>query len=164
MEKTRGGDIDLTLLDPVIEEKKNSKGSLIPLLQAAQELYGYLPEEVLQYINKQTKVPLSRIYGVITFYAQFYQKPRGKHIIKVCQGTACHVKGGKGVLEEIERNLGIKAGETTEDLKFTLETVACLGTCFLAPVKMIDDQYHGKLTPRAAVKVIEKMRKAEVPS
>jgi NADH:ubiquinone oxidoreductase subunit E len=164
MEKTRGGGIDLTLLDPIIEEKKKSKGSLIPLLQVAQATYGYLPEEVLQYINKQTKVSLSRIYGVITFYAQFYQKPRGKHIIKVCQGTACHVKGGKGVLEEIERNLGIKAGETTEDLKFTLETVACLGTCFLAPVKMIDDQYHGKLTPRSAVKVIEKMRKAEVPS
>ena len=164
MEKTGGGDLDLTLLDPVIEEKKNIKGSLIPLLQAAQETYGYLPEEILQYISEKTKVPLSRIYGVITFYAQFYQKPRGKHIIKVCQGTACHVKGGKGVLEEIERNLGLKAGETTEDLIFTLETVACLGTCFLAPVKMIDDQYHGKLTPRSAVKAIEKIRKAEVPS
>jgi NADH-quinone oxidoreductase subunit E len=162
MEKDRGSEIDLALLDPVIEEKKHIKGSLIPLLQAAQEIYGYLPEKVLQYISSEIKIPLSRIYGVITFYAQFYQKPRGKHIIKLCQGTACHVKGGKGILEEVERTLGTKAGETTEDLMFTLETVACLGTCFLAPVKMVDDQYYGRLTPRAALKVIEKIRKAEV--
>lgn len=162
MEKDRGIEIDLVLLDPVIEEKKHIKGSLIPLLQAVQETYGYLPEKVLQYVSEKTKVPLSRIYGVITFYAQFYQKPRGKHIIKLCQGTACHVKGGKGILEEVERTLGTKAGETTEDLMFTLETVACLGTCFLAPVKMIDDQYYGRLTPRSALKVIEKIRKAEV--
>jgi len=157
-------EINLALLDSFIEKKKNEKGTLIPILQAAQETYGYLPEEVLQYISSKMKIPLSRIYGVITFYAQFYQKPRGKYIIKFCQGTACHVKGGKGILEEVERNLGIKAGETTDDLMFTLETVACLGTCFLAPVKMINDQYHGKLTPRSASKVIDKIRKAEVQS
>lgn len=157
-------EINLALLDPILEKKKREKGALIPLLQMAQELYGYLPEEVLRYISKKSNVPLSRIYGVITFYAQFYQKPRGKNIIKSCQGTACYVKGGKVILEEMERTLGIKAGETTNDRLFTLETVACLGTCFLAPVKMVNDQYHGKLTPRSAVKVLEKIKKAEVKS
>ncbi|MFH0811546.1 MAG: NADH-quinone oxidoreductase subunit NuoE [Pseudomonadota bacterium] len=157
-------EINLALLDPILEKKKREKGALIPLLQMAQELYGYLPEEVLKYISTKIKVPLSRIYGVITFYAQFYQKPRGKYIIKLCQGTACYVKGGKGILEEVERKLGVKAGETTDDRLFTLETVACLGTCFLAPVKMVNDQYHGKLTPRSAVKVLEKIKKAEVKS
>ncbi len=157
-------EINLALLDPILEKKKREKGALIPLLQMAQELYGYLPEEVLKYISIKIKVPLSRIYGVITFYAQFYQKPRGKYIIKLCQGTACYVKGGKGILEEVERKLGVKAGETTDDRLFTLETVACLGTCFLAPVKMVNDQYHGKLTPRSAVKVLEKIKKAEVKS
>ena len=155
---------DLSLLEPVIEKKGKEQGSLIFILQAAQEIYGYLPEEVLRFISEKTRVPLSKIYGVITFYAQFYQEPRGKHIIKFCQGTACHVRGGKSILEELERTLGVKAGETTEDLMFTLETVACLGTCFLAPVKMIDDQYHGKLTTRSALKAIEKIRKAEVES
>jgi len=165
MEKnTVNQDINLALLNPIVKKKKGEKGMLIPILQAAQDTYGYLPEEVLRYISEQMNVPLSRIYGVITFYAQFYQEPRGKYIIKLCQGTACHVKGGKGVLEEVERNLGIKAGQTTEDLLFTLETVACLGTCFLAPVKMVNDQYHGKLTPRSAWKVLEKIRKAEVES
>jgi NADH-quinone oxidoreductase subunit E len=157
-------EIDLTLLDPILEKKKDQKGTLIPVLQAAQDTYGYLPETALEYIGEKMKVPLSRIYGVITFYAQFYQEPRGKHIIKFCQGTACHVRGGKSILEELERTLGVQAGETTEDLLFTLETVACLGTCFLAPVKMIDDQYHGKLTTRSAIKAIEKIRKAEVES
>ncbi|MBW2649075.1 MAG: NADH-quinone oxidoreductase subunit NuoE [Deltaproteobacteria bacterium] len=154
--------IDLALLDPVLEKKKREKGTLIPILQAAQEIYGYLPEEVIKYISSKINIPLSRVYGVITFYAQFYQEPRGKYIIKLCQGTACHVKGGKGILEEIERRLEVRAGETTEDLLFTLETVACLGTCFLAPVQMVNDQYHGKLSPRSAVKVLEKIRKAEV--
>jgi len=163
-EKTVKPEINLALLDPILEKKKYEKGTLIPVLQAAQDTYGYLPEEVLRYISEQIKVPLSRIYGVITFYAQFYQQPRGRYIIKSCQGTACHVKGGKNILEEMERNLGIRAGETTPDLLFTLETVACLGTCFLAPVKMVNDQYHGKLTPRSAWKVLEKIRKAEVQS
>jgi NADH-quinone oxidoreductase subunit E len=162
--KTVKPEINLALLDPILEKKKGEKGTLIPILQAAQDTYGYLPEEALHYIGKQMKVPLSRIYGVITFYAQFYQEPRGKYIIKFCQGTACHVKGGKNILEELERNLGITAGETTEDLLFTLESVACLGTCFLAPVKMVNDQYHGKLTPRSAWKVLEKIKKAEVQS
>jgi len=156
--------IDLSRIDPLLEKKKHQKGMLIPVLQEAQETYGYLPEQVLEYISEKMNVPLSRIYGVITFYAQFYQEPRGKHVIKLCQGTACHVRGGKNILEELERKLGISAGETTDDLMFTLETVACLGTCFLAPVKMIGDQYYGKLTTRSALKVIDKIKKAEVQS
>jgi NADH-quinone oxidoreductase subunit E len=100
-------------------------------------------------------VPLSSVYGVVTFYAQFHLTPRGRHTIRACQGTACHVKGARRVLDVIERRLGIQPGETTLDLRFTLETVACLGACFLAPTMMVDDQYFGKLTPRDVESVLE---------
>jgi len=102
------------------------------------------------------KVPLSKIYGVVTFYAQFYLDPRGRHVIKSCQGTACHVRGAKGVLESLIRELKVKPGGTTADLNFSLETVACVGTCFLAPVIMIDKDYYGKLTPKRAADTLKK--------
>ncbi len=151
--------VDKEKVCEIVSEYKDEKGALIPILQKTQQTFGYLPKEALEIISSETKTPLSRIYGVVTFYAQFYLKPRGRYVIKSCQGTACHVRGGKKVLEEIERKLGIKAGETTEDLKFSLETVACLGTCFLAPVMMINDKYFGKLTPQSAVKAIEEIEK-----
>jgi NADH-quinone oxidoreductase subunit E len=120
---------------------------LIPLLQEIQDAYGYLPYPVLSRVSEQTAIPISRMYGVITFYAQFTTEPRGRHTIRCCQGTACHVKGGKRIAEKISELLGVQEGGTTPDMRFTFETVACLGTCFLAPVMMVDEDYYGQLTP-----------------
>jgi len=134
-----------------------SKGraALIPVLQEAQAHYGYLPELVLEEIARRLGLPLSTVYGVVTFYAQFHLTPRGRHTVRSCQGTACHVKGGRAILAAAERALGVKPGETTHDMRFTLETVACLGTCFLAPAIMVDDQYFGNLTARDVESVLE---------
>jgi len=148
--------LNLSKIDQVISRHQGEEGALIPVLQEAQEAYGYLPEEVLRRVSRRLRVPMSKIYGVITFYAQFYLTPRGQHVIKSCQGTACHVRGAKGVLESLTRELKIEPGGTTEDLNFTLETVACVGTCFLGPVIMIDKDYYGKLTPKRAVDAVKK--------
>jgi NADH-quinone oxidoreductase subunit E len=140
----------------LIEELHVSpESNLIGLLQDVQERFGYLPRRALEEISRRTKTRLSRIYGVVTFYAQFYTEPRGRHTVLCCRGTACHVKGASEVLESVKRTLGIDRGQTTPDLKFYLETVACLGTCFLAPVMMIDSQYFGKLTPRRVRTILE---------
>ena len=141
-------------VDKILEKYENEAGSLIPILQEVQGTYGYLPEGILTYISEHSKVPLSKIYGIVTFYAQFSLVPRGRNTIKICQGTACHVKGGKRVLSKLERVLGIKAGQTSSDLKFTLEIVRCLGTCFLAPVMMINRDYFGKLTPERVSSIL----------
>jgi NADH-quinone oxidoreductase subunit E len=148
--------LDLSKLDEVLSHYRGERGALIPVLQEAQNVYGYLPEEVLRRISRDLKVPLSKIYGVITFYAQFYLTPRGKHVVKSCQGTACHVRGAKGVLDSLCRELKVEPGGTTGDFRFSLETVACVGTCFLAPVIMIDRDYYGKLTPKRAVDALKK--------
>jgi NADH:ubiquinone oxidoreductase subunit E len=148
--------LDLSKMDELLNHYGGERGALIPVLQEAQNIYGYLPEEVLRRISRKLNVPLSKIYGVITFYAQFYLTPRGKHVIKSCQGTACHVRGAKGVLESLTRELKVEPGGTTADLRFSLETVACVGTCFLAPVIMIDEDYYGKLTPKRAVDALKK--------
>lgn len=131
-----------------ILSKYNSTTSadLIPILQQVQDAYGYLPQNVLEEITVRARIPLSKIYGVITFYSQFSLEPRGKHTIKLCTGTACHIKGAPDIKKKITEVLQINEGETTQDYKFTYEPVACLGTCFLAPVMMIDDRYYGKLT------------------
>ncbi|MBP2663150.1 MAG: NADH-quinone oxidoreductase, subunit [Firmicutes bacterium] len=143
-------------LDEVLKKYQGVKGALIPVLQEAQHAYGYLSKEVLQNISKKMDIPISQIYGVVTFYSQFHLTPRGKSIIRVCQGTACHVRGAKTILNEIENQLNIKSGATTPDLKFTLETVACIGACGLAPVMMIDDDTHGRLTPEIIPKILAK--------
>ena len=122
------------------------ESNLIAVLQHVQERLGYLPPEAINEISRRTGIRLARVYGVVSFYAQFYTTPRGRHTVRCCCGTACHVKGAPSILAAIERSLGIKEGEATADMKFQLETVACLGTCFLAPVIMIDDQYFGGLT------------------
>jgi len=124
------------------------ESNLIGVLQRVQDRFGYLPPRAMEEISLRTGIPLARVYGVISFYAQFYTEPHGKHTIRCCCGTACHVKGAQSVIATLERVLGVKDGETTPDLLFYLETVACLGTCFLAPVMLIDDQYYGQLTPR----------------
>ena len=147
---------DLTRLEKVLQKYQGEEGALIPVLQEAQEVYGYLSERVLNHIAKRLHVPRAKIFGVVSFYAQFYTTPRGRHVIKSCQGTACHVRGAKGVLESLTRELQVAPGETTQDQNFSLETVACVGTCFLAPVIMIDHDYYGKLTPKRAVDALKK--------
>ncbi|MFA6426444.1 MAG: NADH-quinone oxidoreductase subunit NuoE [Phycisphaerae bacterium] len=118
---------------------------LIPILQLVQKEYGYLPKDVLIEISRRTSIPLSRIYGVATFYEQFYLEPHGKYTIKCCRGTACHVKRGPEITNTVSQILNIEPGQTTADMKFTFETVACLGTCFLAPVMMVENDYYGNL-------------------
>lgn len=145
-------------LAQLLAEYRTQKGALIPVLQKAQDIYGYLPENALRKIAQELKIPLSKIYGVVTFYAQFHLKPRGKYVIRVCQGTACHVRGGSTVFKEIQGLLQIKDGETTPDLKFTLESVACLGACGLAPVMMVNDDTHGRLTKDAVAKVLARYK------
>ncbi len=152
---------DLTLLDGLIKKYKGKKGNMIPLLQGAQEIYGFLPKPVFEKISRETGLELSEMYGVATFYAQFRMHPVGKHIIKVCHGTACHVQNAKEITEALEESMKIKDGETTEDRLFTLESVACLGCCSLAPVMMVADQTYGKLTGSETVKIIKNIRTAE---
>jgi NADH-quinone oxidoreductase E subunit len=148
-EKLNDNQLDLTKLDKSMENfEEGDESLLIPLLQEAQNIYGYLSMPVLERIAKHLHIPLSRAYGVATFFAQFRFKPAGQNVIRICRGTACHVRGSKNILEALERELKIKAGDVTSDLKFGLETVACLGTCFLAPVMMINKSYYGKLTTR----------------
>jgi NADP-reducing hydrogenase subunit HndA len=148
--------IDLSKVDEILGRYEKREASLIPVLQEVQGCFRYLPEEALVRIGKRLNIAMSRIYGVVTFYSQFYLTPRGTHVIKSCQGTACHVRGAKGSLDALRRELKVEPGKTTEDLNFTLETVACLGTCFLAPVIMVDDDYYGKLTPKRAVDALKK--------
>jgi NADH-quinone oxidoreductase subunit E len=151
-------DADLSLLEGALAGLARDESSVIPALQRAQDVYGYLPKSVLAKIAEGLGVPWARVYGVATFYAQFRFEPRGRHIIRVCRGTACHVAGVTGIIEAIKQALGIEDGQTTDDLLFTLQTVACLGTCSLAPVMLIDDTYHGRLTPRKAVSILERYR------
>jgi NADH-quinone oxidoreductase subunit E len=147
--------LDLSRLDSVFEKYRGEEGVLIPVLQEAQEIYGYLSEELLAAIGKRLHIPLSRIFGVITFYAQFYTTPRGRYTVRVCRGTACHVRGGKNVLKAVHQALGIGEGETTPDFKFTFETVACLGACALSPVLLVNKNYYGKLTPAKVEQVLK---------
>ena len=128
--------------------------NLIGVLQDVQERFGYLPPAALRETSRRTRIPLSRVWGVVSFYAQFYTEPRGRHTIRCCRGTACHVKGAGRILDAVQRELGIEEGETTPDMIFYLETVACLGTCFLAPVMMIDDHYYGNLTSQQIAKIL----------
>ena len=135
-------------LEEILSVYKQKKGALISVLQRIQEEFGYLPEEALSEVARSLRVPLSQVFSVATFYAHFYLHRRGDHLVKVCQGTACHVRGAREVLETTERKLGIKAGETTGDYKFSLERVACVGSCALAPVVVIDDDIHIQVTPK----------------
>jgi len=134
-------------LEKVIANWKGTKGALIPVLQECQNIYGYVPKEGMEFISKELKIPFSEIYGVATFYAQFHLKPRGRNIVRVCLGTACHVRGGAKIFDRVQAELGIDDGETTEDLRYTIESVACIGACGLAPVIMVNDDTHGRLTP-----------------
>jgi NADH-quinone oxidoreductase subunit E len=151
--------VDLKLMDKVLRKYAKKKGTIIPLLQETQNLYGYLPMEVFKKIADATNTDISRIYGVATFYSQFRLKPVGKNIVRVCHGTACHVSGAERITEACEDHLKIKDGETTEDMQFTLESVACLGCCSLAPVMMIGDTTYGRLSDRETKKILNKFQK-----
>ena len=153
--------VDLAVLEPILNKHKSEHGALVTMLQEIQQAYGYLPEEALTRLSRAAKIPLSRIYGVITFYSQFYLTPRGKYVVRVCNGTACHVRGSDFIMKELEDSLGIKEGDTTEDLQFSLEGVACFGTCFLAPVMMVNRSYHGKLDPIQARTIAAEYAKPE---
>jgi len=142
---------DLGPLNEILAQYGNQKGAVIPILQHVQDAYGYLPKEILAVISKRTGIPLTRLIGVATFYAQFRLTRRGKHLIRVCDGTACHVRGAPKVIERVESDLGVAPGATSADYEYTMEIVYCLGSCGLAPVAVVDDRVHGRLTPNAMV-------------
>ncbi len=146
-------------LNEILSPYKGRGDKLISILQLVQEELSYLPDDAMTAIAKVTGLPESRVYAVASFYAQFRFSPRGKHTVMVCRGTACHVRGAKKILEETERHLGIEEGETSEDLEYTLETVACIGCCALAPCVMIDDDVEAKLTPKKVAEIIDERNK-----
>ncbi len=148
-------------LQEILSRYTGERNELIPIMQEAQEEFRYLPLEVMLEIAKFLHLPPSAVFGVSTFYAQFKLVPSGKRIIRVCRGTACHVRGGARILREVEKRLGIKPGETTEDLEETLETVACIGACALAPTMTIDKETHGQMTTKKVAEIFGDKSKAE---
>ena len=143
-------------LEEVLTAHQGKKGVLIPVLQEAQEIYGYLPREVLEIISQKMKILPAEVYGVATFYSQFRLTPVGRHIIQVCLGTACHVRGGAKILQSLEGELKIKDGQTTSDGRFSLEAVACIGACGLAPAITIDGNVYGSLTSERIPEILER--------
>ena len=142
----------------ILDSHGRHPARLIPILQGAQEEYNYLPEEVLTYIATSLQIPTARVFGVASFYTHFIMQPRGKHLIRLCDGTACHVKNSIPILDAIRSRLGVtEEHKTTGDMLFTVETVACLGACGLAPVLVIDDEVHGQMTPDRAIDLVEKI-------
>ena len=148
--------VDLSDTKKIIGRYQGKKGVLIPLLQDIQAVYGYVPEESIELISEELSVYPVEIYGILTFYTQFYLTPRGRHTIKVCQGTACHVMGGKEILDYLENKMVLKEGETTKDGMFSLERVACLGCCGMAPVVMIDNEFYGRCTIQKIEQILDK--------
>ena len=145
-------------LQEIVEKYRNTKGALIPVLHEVQEIYGFLPMSVQKRISESMDIPLSEIYGVVTFYTQFSLKPKGRFKVSACMGTACYVKGSNKILDELQEKLGIKVGDCTEDGKFSLDACRCIGACGLAPVIMINDDVYGRLTAEDIEKVLEKYR------
>ena len=150
--------IDTDVIDSKINKHGAKKEALIPILQDIQSDLNWLPEEVLRAVAEKLDVPLADVYGVASFYRTFSLRPRGKHIITVCVGTACHVRGGQRIVDEMGRTLGIAPGETTPDQNFTLETVNCLGCCAIGPIVMIDGEYYGEMNSRKVSPVLDKYR------
>jgi NADH:ubiquinone oxidoreductase subunit E len=150
------GAVDLARMNRIFEKYGGQKGVLIPILQKAQSIYGYLPPAVLQLIADRLGVSLGKVYGVATFYSQFYLEPRGRHVLKLCDGTACHVRGTPSLATAVEHAYGITAGETSEDGELTMELVYCLGSCALAPVTVLDEQVIGRLQPATLLRRLKK--------
>ena len=147
-------DIDWGQLEAIIDKHRGESWALIPLLQDIQETFGYIPEESIEPIAETLNLFASQVQGVISFYAGLFLKPKGKYVIRACRGTACHVKGGRSILRFMKKELGLDEGETSPDYKFTLETVACLGACFLAPAMMVNRAYFGKLSPPKVTSIL----------
>ncbi len=154
-------DIDLADANSILDKYETMQGALMPVLQAIQEAYGYIPEPCVHLAAERLNVYPSQIYGVLTFYAQFHLAPRGKYIVRVCMGTACHVKGAGRIGDTLKDRLGIGHAETTEDLKFTAEYVACIGACGMAPVIMVGDDTYGSMTVQKMDEVIAKYQKMD---
>jgi len=147
-------------IEEIVKKSGAQKSAMISILQDVQDKYNYLPEEALKYISQLLNVPIIDIYCLATFYKSFSLTPRGKHLVNVCLGTACHVRGAPRILEEMKRNLGIDEGETTEDGEFTLETVNCLGACAIGPIVVVDDVYHGQMTIHKVSLLLKKFQKS----
>ena len=145
-------------LNEILSFCEGSEDQLIPILQQVQQVFGYLPEPAMEGIAKFLKLPESTVFGVGTFYAQFKLVPSGRNIIRVCRGTACHVRGGARILREVEKHLGIKPGESSPDLEYCLETVACIGACALAPTMVVNNETHGQMTTKKAAEVLEQFK------
>jgi NADH-quinone oxidoreductase subunit E len=145
-------------LNEILSFYQGKKEELIPILQQVQQAFGYLPEPVMKKVAKFLQLPESTVFGVGTFYAQFKLVPSGRNIIRVCRGTACHVRGGARILREVEKRLGIKPGESTPDLEYSLETVACIGACALAPTMVINNETHGQMTTKKAAEILEQFK------
>ncbi|HDS74858.1 MAG TPA: NADH-quinone oxidoreductase subunit NuoE [Firmicutes bacterium] len=155
-------DIDTEVVDRILSGYASAgASSLIPILQDLQESFGYLPEVAIDLVGRALDISTARIYGVATFYNQFRLNPLGKHVIRVCRGTACHVKGSLALLETLESELGIKAGGTTKDGMFSVETVACLGACSIAPAVMVDDKFSGRLTVKQMPRLVKQIQRDE---
>lgn len=159
MTQNNHNEFDLSLMDEVFAQYREQKGALIPVLQKAQEIYAYLPPEVLQLISQRLNIPLSKVYGVATFYAQFYLERRGRHILRLCDGTACHVKGTPILLTALEDHYQLQPGETSEDNELTVEIVYCLGSCALAPVAVFDGEVMGRMKQNTLLNTIKKRTK-----
>jgi len=148
-------DIDLKKLDPIINNYIDKRGKLIPILNEVQQKIGYLPIEVQEHISKRLNIPMSEIYGVVSFYSFFKTQPSGEHTIGLCMGTACYVKGAEEIMDKLKDYLDVEIGETSSDGKFTLTLTRCLGTCSMAPVMMIDDEVHGSLYPEKIPEILK---------
>jgi NADH-quinone oxidoreductase subunit E len=148
-------------IDAIVHKHNVEPGAVIPVLQEIQETYGHVPPIAIQRVAEHLNIPASEIYGIVTFYAQFRLEPLGKNLVRVCHGTACHLGGAEMVAEALAQVTGAREGETSEDGLFTVERVACLGCCSLAPCIMVNDETHGRLTPESVSKVVTEMRRAE---
>jgi len=147
--------LELDVVDRILQSRGRDQASLIPILQAVQGELGYLPEEAILAIARHLRLPPSRVFGVITFYAQFRLTPRGRHTVRVCRGTACHVRGGAAVAKAVQSITGVQPGQTSADMRFTYETVACIGACALAPTVVADENTYGEMTPEKAKELLE---------
>jgi len=153
--------LDLGPVEGILQKYSGQRGALVSILNEIQKAYRYLPEEALRLVSKRRRLPLSRLFSLASFYSAFSLTPRGEHEICVCMGTACHVRGAPSVLEQIERAIGIRAGETSADGKYTLETVRCLGACAMGPIVVVDGRYHGNVEPHRVVSLLPEVKKGE---
>lgn len=153
--------LEATALGEILDRHGRDPANIIAILQDVQAQVNWLPEEDLRSVSQELGIPLSKMMGLATFYKAFSLKPRGKHIIQLCLGTACHVRGAERLLGAMERELGIKGGETDESLQFTLETVGCLGACALGPIVVVDGEYHGQMTSAKSTRLLQRTKKAD---